>query len=365
MTDDGPFLFSDGTSVPSALLRDDPKQNYLSPSVRIIGLTLMAVSLLCSMLVALLVWWHQEKPSIRGNQPFFLYILLAGTFVMAWSILFLSFDESDFKDYVISEESEEPRFLDIACTIFPWFLSLGYVLIYGTLFMKLWRINRVLQSRRTSVAVKQVVWPCIVLLGITIVILAVWTAIDPWQWERHPVDEDEPQGESYGRCSSDHDIVFILVLAVVMLGATVLAGLMAWKTKDVDSKFSESNWIFTTIVLQFQVLVVGIPILIIVQRASADATYMGRVLLIWTMAMSTLVLMFVPKLLPILLPKLSQRLSNPTMRSSLASGNVRVTAPAGMSNPKTSSGLTGTSYRRVLRIVVLRISKIVMRWNII
>merc|ERR1712232_1000698 len=116
----------------------------------------------------------------------------------------------------------------------------------------------------------------------------------------------------------------IIILVFVMVTATVLAGLMSCKTKDVDKKFSESSWIFTTIVLQFQVLIVGIPILIIVQQQSADATYMGRVLLIWTITMSTLVLMFGPKLLPILSPSCVRRMSITSKRGSLASGNVRV-----------------------------------------
>jgi len=67
---------------------------------------------------------------------------------------------------------------------------------------------------------------------------------------------------------------------MILLAATVLTGWMAWKTKDIDAKFSESSWIFITIVLQFQVLVVGSPILIILEQQSAEATYVGRVLLI-------------------------------------------------------------------------------------
>ena len=183
---------------------------------------------------------------------------------MALSILFLSFDESTL---TASELEQEPKFLDFACAAFPWFLSLGYTTIYGALFMKLWRINRVLQARhRTRVDVKHVVWPFVTLVGVSIVILTVWTIVEPWQWERFPVDENEPLGESYGQCTSPNDLVFIIILACIMVTATVLAGLMSWKTKDIDSKFSESSWIFTTIVLQFQVLLVGIPILIIVQQ---------------------------------------------------------------------------------------------------
>jgi len=354
-TKDGPFLFADGTPTPPKLLRDIPEQNYLGSGVRITGLALMTVSLICSVAFTLMVYVYREKALIKSNQPFFLYVLLMGTFVMAFSILFLSFDESTLG--VKAEEvqaAEEPGFLDVACTVFPWFLCVGYVLIYSALFMKLWRINRVLSGIRSKVEVKQVVWPAVTLLGITAIILAVWTGVDPFEWERFPVDENEPLGESYGQCTSSHSLLFVIILALVMLAATILAGFMAFKTKDVDSKFSESSWIFTTIVIQFQVLVVGIPVLVIVQKQSADATYLGRILLIWTMTMSTLVLMFGPKLLPILFPVYARKLQGSTHRSSLGRGSVRVSvnshhiSNSGYTQSKSngSSLRDGSSHRR-------------------
>jgi len=319
--EDGPFIFSDGTPSAPTPLRDNPNI-YLSSSVRIVGLTLMSVSLLLSAIVALLVYLYRDQQIIKRNQPFFLYVLLMGTFVMAWSMLFLSFDELAFG--ASEEDQQEPRFLDDACAVFPWFISLGYILIYGSLFMKLWRINRLLQGVRTKVDVKQVAWPFIALVGITVIILSVWTSTDRWQWERVLVDENEPQGETIGQCTSENDTAYTAALTGVMVVTTMLAGFMAYKTKDVDSRFSESSWIFTTIVLQFQVLVVGIPILIIVRQQSPDAFYLTCVLLISTLTMSTLVLMFAPKLIPILMPNFAQRWSQPTLRSTLASGGVHV-----------------------------------------
>merc|ERR1712151_591712 len=106
-------------------------------------------------------------------------------------------------------------------------------------------------------------------------------------WERVLVDENEPQGETIGQCTSENDTAYTAALTGVMVVTTMLAGFMAYKTKDVDSRFSESSWIFSTIVLQFQVLVVGIPILLIVRQQSPDAFYLTCVLLISTLTMST------------------------------------------------------------------------------
>ena len=322
-TNEGPFIFPDGTASAPTLLRDNPNI-YLRSSVRITGLTLMSVSLFLSALVALLVFLSRKEKIIERNQPFFLYVLLLGTFIMALSILFMSFDEQTLG---ASEGDEEPRLLDVACAMFPWFVSLGYVLIYGALFMKLWRINRLFQSVRTKVYVKHVLWPFVVLLGITIIILTVWTTTDCWHWERVLVDINEPHGKTIGQCTSEYGIAYISALAGVMVGATILAGVMAYKTKDVDKTFSESSWIFTTIVMQFQVWVVGIPIIVIVRQQSTDAFYLTCVLLICSLSMSTLVLMFGPKLIPIFLPNLARNWSRSTLRSQVAAGSVRVSGP--------------------------------------
>lgn len=325
MTEEGPFLFSDGTPDPPKLLRDPPEQNYLSLGARIVGLTLMSISLLLTLLVTFLVFTYEAQSIIHHNQPFFLYVILLGTALLAFSIFFLSFDEAALS---VAPEDPEPEFLDTACMTLPWFLSLGYSLIYVALFMKLWRINRVLQCsrvRRKSIGVKQVIWPCILLTTACVTVLTVWMAVDPFQWERTPIDPDEPQGESYGQCSSSYDTIFICILGAVTSTPLWMSMLMAYKTKDVDSRFSESRWAFMTIVFQFQILVVGIPILIIVKQKSKDATYMCSVLLIWTVSMSTVILMFGPKLVPILFPDFVERWNRTTLRSSIGDrGNVTV-----------------------------------------
>ena len=296
----------------------------------------MSISLFLTLLVTVLVTRYQAESIIHHNQPFFLYIMLLGTAILAFSIYFVSFDEAALG---AEPGDPEPGFLDTACTAFPWFLSLGYILIYGALFMKLWRINRVLQcnrARRKTIGVKKVVWPVLLMLVASIVVLTTWTVVEPYEWERAPIYEEE--GESYGQCESPHHKIFISILGLIMGTAIVLTLIMAYKTKDIDRQFSESSWAFTTIVLQTEVLLVGIPILLIVQQQSAEATYICRVMLIWTLSVSTVVLMFGPKLIPLLFPKFVARWNKETLRSSIGTnrGSVRVSGHIASMNTKST-----------------------------
>ena len=102
-----------------------------------------------------------------------------------------------------------------------------------------------LQFRRARIKVRQVVWPAAFLIVAATVILAVWTATSDFGWERGEIDE--LSGESLGRCKGCHSAAFLLPVGIICVIPTLLTGIMAWKTSDVDDLYSESKWIFSLI----------------------------------------------------------------------------------------------------------------------
>lgn len=140
-----------------------------------------------------------------------------------------------------------------------------------------------------------VVGPFAISMLATIVLLICWTVIDPFEWQREVIDVDT--GETYGECASDNPLYFSISVLLLMILSTVACGSMAFKCRNIDARFSEANWIFYTFFVQSQALLVGIPILIILNTSSVDATYFGRSLLIFVIVLSTLVLMIGSKLL--------------------------------------------------------------------
>ena len=90
---------------------------------------------------------------------------------------------------------------------------------------------------------------------------------------------------------------YIIPIVVLMLGCAIACGYFAFKTRDIaDARFAESSWMFYTFFVQLQVMLVGIPILVILDESSAEATYLGRCLLIFAMVVTTLILMVGPKI---------------------------------------------------------------------
>lgn len=117
--------------------------------------------------------------------------------------------------------------------------------------MQLWRLNKVLQIRRTKVRITQVAWPAAVLSVLAVVQLIAFTVVAPLHWERVVIDTDS--GESIARCDSDMFGDFIWPLSVTMLIPMVMTGVMAWKTHDVAASLSDAFWVGVLIMVQLEV----------------------------------------------------------------------------------------------------------------
>jgi hypothetical protein len=278
--------YADGRTVPPDLLRDPPEQNHLSTTVKAIGFTVMALALLISSATTTWVFLHRDHHVVKAAQPYFLYLICLGAGVSVSAVLPLSFD--DGADWSAQQ-------LGSACMAVPWLFCLGYLITYGALFSKLWRIHRVLQMRRHVVMIKQVVWPSLVLLAIALLILGLWTGLDPMQWVRE--ETNEITGESIGQCESNDIRTYVIPLVIVMLIPTLLTAYMAWRTKDVDEEYSESHWIFIMVFVQCEVILFAVPMIALLRDVSTDGRYIGFVLLMWTFPMSTLLLIVGPKVL--------------------------------------------------------------------
>jgi len=252
------FVYRNGATT-APLLRNVPEQNHLPTSLRVFGLTLMGLSMLTSMLCAMWIYKYRKHRVILASQPFFLYLICLGTFIQASAIATISFDEG---------AGWSARQLDGACQATPWLLVLGFVVIYGSLWTKMSRVNSILQFQRRQLQISRTLRPMIVFVILAVGVLIVWTITDPLVWSRTPVDESS--GESIGVCDCDHFAAFmgpLVFLAVIPAGMTAL---FAWKTRDVDDSYTESFWILILILVQIEAMMVAAPIIVILRDLSTE-----------------------------------------------------------------------------------------------
>jgi 7 transmembrane sweet-taste receptor of 3 GCPR len=262
--------------------------NYLG-SIRVYGYVLVAVAIGSSLVSAIWVMKHRKTHIVRASQPFFLALISLGAGILGSSIIPMGID-----DGVASVET-----CSRACMAIPWLLVLGWTIVFAALFSKLVRMCLVFNSaarfRRVTVTAKDVLHYFAILLACNLVLLLVWTFVTPMQWTRIQTSRTE----SYGKCVATGDRVAwltIISLVTAVNGiALIMANVQAFRARRISTEYGESRFIAMAMVSILQVVVVGIPILFLVD-SNPMARYFMQCTIAFVTCMSILLWMYVPKM---------------------------------------------------------------------
>lgn len=233
------LVYRDGTTTPSQVFRHVENSNYITPSVRVIGLVLMCISMLLALVEAGLLIWLYRDPVVQRAQPIFMLLLCSGSIITSATIFTLSFDEGS---------GWTNQQLSVACSLAPWLFFSGQILMFSVLFTKLYRLDRVL--RWMNVTLTSAFWPLSALVTVTLSILAAHTIYDPWSWVRVTIAEIPV--ETYGECTSTHHLVFFGMLTGIIFLSELMTLVIAWKTADVPGDFRDSPAIMYSCFVQIQ-----------------------------------------------------------------------------------------------------------------
>jgi hypothetical protein len=264
----------------------DEELNHLG-SVRAVGLSLMAIAVLTAVLYAVWVYWNRQLRIVKTMQPIFLVTICIGVGVMALAIVPLSIDDG----------IASTRGCDMSCMSIPWLLSLGFTLAFSALFSKLWRINKLFHGqnfRRFKVTERDVLAPFATLFTLNFVVLLTWTLIDPAYWSRRPADGEK--WNTFGSCEVGGTAgeASSILLGCFNVGALFLACYQAYKARNISDEFSESKNVGYAVFSWVQVLLVGLPVLFLIDEDNPTARYFLQVALLFVVCMSMLSLIFVP-----------------------------------------------------------------------
>ena len=279
-----------GTFVPNA-----SSENTIPDGLRYSGWALGGVAIICSLFFALWTFKNRNVRVVRASQPSFLIMVCVGVFIMSTSIIPMGFD-----DEIASQQGN-----DIACAIQPWLYSVGFVIAFSALFSKTWRINKIFHNpdkfKRVKVTAKDVLMPFVCLMSANLVVLSMWTYFNPLQWTRKVKGEVDPLGlstpETYGLCTGEDytlTILFSGLLAAVNITIVLFANVQAYQCRNISMEYSESQWIAIAMVSIIQVWFIGIPLMILVVE-DPPAQFVVRTAIVFVTSMSTVLLMFLPK----------------------------------------------------------------------
>ena len=139
--------------------------------------------------------------------------------------------------------------------------------------------------------------PFFVLITANIIVLTTWTIVSPLRWTRTVLeydDYDRPTS-SIGQCSSEKGAPFIWVLVVINGCALILALWQAYLARNITTEFSESKHIAMAMIIIFQSLFIGVPIMVIVNGQPAPQLFVLSAI-VFIIVVAMLLLIFVPKI---------------------------------------------------------------------
>ncbi|GBG26571.1 Metabotropic glutamate receptor-like protein E [Hondaea fermentalgiana] len=184
--------------------------------------------------ISLLACWNHKV--IRLSQREFLLIMMVGAFISLAGPL-LSMGTLD----------------ELRCAALPCFTAIGYVLLFGPLFVKTWRVNVLVHNtklRLMKISNHMLYRRLFVLILLTSALLVAMFLVDP------PVPVTVQQTVSDGdgtvhlveseTCGVESMTMGILV--IVLLGLMTAYGcFVSYKIRNVSSELSEARWIFLSV----------------------------------------------------------------------------------------------------------------------
>jgi len=259
---------------------------------------------------------HVNSPSVKAAQPPFLGLMLLGAAVLYCVMIVWTFYMTDG-----------------LCVARSWLLSIGFVILYGTLVARVHRVNFTLAGARELKAPRVIPNRTLfmiigILVGIDVIILIVWTALNPHQLTTVYPDPLRASKNQLTCSISVVDIVFIIILAVyklMIVGYGIFLSIVLWRSRSI---FIESR----KVIFCFYNLALFAIIWVVLQNALSDPSllYVFRSACIFISVFSTTITLFVPRMI------------SPNKTSSSASGsNSSMHAPGEL-------GVNGASTQAVI-----------------
>lgn len=276
--------------VPLVLPPLTVEDNRLPVWAFVVGVFFMSVVVSTAVLFSMWTYWNRANRIVQMAQPEFLITIAVGCIIFASALLPLSLERVDTEGNTS------------ICMTTPWLLCLGFTVIFATLWAKTFRAYHIVQAsrrfRRTSLTATDVAKPLAVMLAANVIVLTVWSALDPLSYTRRDspgTDEWNRVMATYGQCESRNPVPYVLVLAVLNIGVLLIANYQAWKARKLDNDFQEFKYIAIAMSSMLQVVAVGAPVLMLI-RDNALAWFLTFALVIFFIAFGILCLMFAPKI---------------------------------------------------------------------
>jgi hypothetical protein len=154
-----------------------------------------------------------------------------------------------------------PKPTDALCLAFPWFLGVGFALVYGCLFIKTWILYKVWLDaenfKKTNLSPYTILRGIGVNLFFEVIVLVVWSAVDRPKAEYHKMVD----GYEMLECKTKEPTFWAIFIGIKGLWL-IFGAILSVLTRRVAVEYNQSSSIAYAIYNIAALLVLGIPLAI-------------------------------------------------------------------------------------------------------
>lgn len=262
-------------------------------TVRAVGLTLIAASLaFCAACAAATVAYRRRK-IIRMS---------------SWRIEMLSL--AGGAALLVQHAAMSGELNDTTCTTRVWVDSLGFSLLFGPLFAKMYRISRIFSDRVVKVVKitdADLAETIGALLLLDMVVLSVWQAVAPYAAdgvEREPVATSDAlvyEVPVVQTCTSQgNSLPFYVTELVIKFALLALGSWLAFSTREVAVRaLNDAKHIGLSIYTTAMLAIMLVPTMAAMDSHDRDARFLSETIAVVLVVTTTASFVFAPKLLAV------------------------------------------------------------------
>jgi len=186
----------------------------------------------------------------------------------------------------------------------PWLYISGAVLAFSALLAKTRGVHQAYTNPDLDfihVTSCDIMGTLGALYSLNLTVLLVWTFLSPLEWNRvfrDSTDMFDRPFESYGICSNNDALPYVIVILVLNITILIAANWWAYQSRNIETEYHESRYVGISMASILQAWCMGIPILIVVWD-NPQAKFFVEAGIVFVTALAVLLLVFVPKMLAI------------------------------------------------------------------
>ena len=296
----------------------------------VVGIFAILLNILLITITALLqianIFWYRYH-SIKATSPNLNHLVFSGCYLFAIAILLLT-----IQDTFTFSPSTHPVLYGVFCNTFTWCLLLGYSLIFGTIFTKIWRVYRLFkhfQNKRPKGCLSDnaLINIVILLLFADIIICIMWNVTDPWliQITETASTSGIPTLTVRSQCTCKHVTRWVVVVS--LFKGLLMILVLAFSIMNRNIKRKEFEITKTLNILIYGITVIagmGLPLYFLLTDKSIYVGFVVFFILLDTTVVLCCLTLFLPPVLPVINVKIkgfdSAERDSSSMRSSSLHG---------------------------------------------